>query len=505
MKNFRYKIKNSGKRNYKQKGVWLSALVMVAITLFNSCQKEEDVAVSLGEPIALSVSNSELILSQKQATESVFSFSWTRGTNHGTSSSISYSLEMDLEGNDFATAQIYDLGKGVYEKKFKAKELNDLLLAYWGVETGSTASFEAKVTANVIKEGVEDGVSETLTFSLMPYKPVSEELYMVGSATPSGWDIGNATALVLNSSQPWIYTYEGQMKTGTFKFAVNTDECWCQDFYTKDANDDSKMVYNEGGSGGDLQWEISEGGNYKLTVNLLDLTIEMKKLAGPEFGELYIVGDASPSGWNIGKPEAFTQSAANPFVFTYEAVLTPGEFKISTFAGDWCDGQWINPSQSDQDLTATDYIVTNGCDGPDNKWRVTEDTQGRYLITINQYDNSIKIERVMLYIIGDGGPNGWNIGTPEPMTIDNGIYVFEGELGADNATGEFKFSKYKGDWCDGDWIIASSPDQAITDTSHKIRHGCEGDDNKWRLKDGEAGTYRITIDLEADVLTFEKQ
>ena len=505
MKNFRYKINNSGKRSYLPNDVWLSAFIILAITFLNSCQKEDDIVVSMGEPITLSVSNSELILSQKQASESVFSLNWTRGTNHGTSSSISYSVEMDLEGNDFAAAQIYDLGKGVYEKKFNAEELNDLLLNYWGVEPGSTASFEARVTANVVKEGVEDGVSEILTFSLIPYKPVSEELYLVGSATPNGWDIGNATQMLPNLSEPWIFTYEGQMKSGTFKFAVNTDDCWCQDFYNRDAADDSKMVFNEGGTGEDLQWEITEGGNYKVTVDLLELTIEMTKLTGPEFNEFYIVGDASPSGWDIGNPEAFTQSTADPFVFTYEAVLTPGEFKISTFAGDWCDGNWINPSQPDQVLTATDYIVTNRCDGPDNKWRVTEETQGRYMITINQYNKSIKIEKVMLYIIGDGGPNGWNIGTPEPMAIENGFYVFEGELGADNATGEFKFSKYKGDWCDGDWLISATPNQSVTDGSYIIRHGCEGDDNKWKLKDGEAGNYKITIDLDNEAMTIVKQ
>ena len=127
------------------------------------------------------------------------------------------------------------------------------------------------------------------------------------------------------------------------------------------------------------------------------------------------------------------------------------------------------------------------------------------MITINQYNKSIKIEKVMLYIIGDGGPNGWNIGTPEPMAIENGFYVFEGELGADNATGEFKFSKYKGDWCDGDWLISATPNQSVTDGSYIIRHGCEGDDNKWKLKDGEAGNYKITIDLDNEAMTIVKQ
>jgi len=480
-------------------------LILAVGWFVSSCQKEEEIVVSDGSPIVLSVSDSELALSQQEAYEFVFSLSWSRGTNHGTSSSISYTLEMDIEGNDFTTAQVYDLGKGVYEKSFTGEVLNDLLLNYWGVESGTAANFEARVTANVTKDGVEDGVSETMTFMLTPYKPVSEELYMIGSSTPSGWDITNATAMVPDASEPWIFTYEGQMKTGTFKFAVNTESCWCQDFYTKDPDNASKMVYNEGGSGDDLQWEITEGGNYNITVDLLELTITMKKLTGPQFSELYIVGDASPSGWNIESPEAFTQSSSDPFIFTYEAELSAGDFKISTYTGSWCDGQWINAAEENAALTSTSYIVTNGCDGPDNKWHVSEENVGRYLITVNLYTETIKIEKVVVYLIGDGGPNGWNISSPEPMTLVDGVYVFEGALGADNATGEFKFSKYKGDWCDGEWIIAASDSQSISDTSHGIRHGCDGDDFKWKLKDGEAGNYRITVDLVNDIITIDKQ
>ncbi len=505
MNTFRNILSNRHKQGKAGKFPWIMSLLVLAGLSTNSCQKEESFEVSMGDPIVLTASSSDLAISQKQSFQPIFTLSWTRGTNHGTSSSIAYTLEMDRQGNDFATAMTYSLGKGVYEKNFTGQDLNDLLVNHWNIDYGTSAAFEARVMADVIQEGVEDGVSETITFSLMPFKPVTEKLYLVGSATPNGWDITKATPMEPDESQPWVFKYEGQFKTGTFKFAVDTNSCWCQDFYTRDAASASKMVYNVGGSGDDLQWEVTEGGNYRITVDLLELTITIKKLEGPPFNELYIVGDASPSGWNIASPEAFTQSAADPFVFTYEAVLVPGDFKISTFTGDWCDGQWISPSQPDQVLTATDFIVTDGCVGPDNKWHVTDLTQGRYKITVNLYTNMIKIEPVMLYLIGDGGPNGWNISNPTPMSLVNGVYIFEGKLGADNPTGELKFSKFKGDWCDGDWIIATSPDQSITDTSHKIRYGCEGDDFKWRLKAGEAGTYRITIDLETDVLTIVKQ
>ncbi len=506
MNTIRNIFKECGKQSVAGKIMRMFILVVTVALVFAACQKDEEIVVSEGEDIALSVSDSALALSQKQAFETVLIFNWSRGTNHSTSSSISYTLEIDTEGSDFATSQIYDLGKGVYEKNFTTEALNDLLLNYWNIEPGTVTSFEARVKADVTKEGVDDGVSETKTFLLTPYKPVSEELFMVGGASPNGWDISGATPMAANSASPWIFSYEGQMKVGTFKFAVNTDGCWCQNFYTQDPADAGKMVYNEGGSGDDVQWEITEGGNYKITVDLLSLTITVNKLVGPEFSELYIVGDASPNGWNMPSSEAFTVDAGNPFIFTYEATLTPGDFKIATFSsGDWCGGQWLNASQPDQVLTATDYIVTTGCDGPDNKWHVTEETQGRYKITVNLSKKTVKIEPVMLYIVGDGGPNGWNINNPEPMSVVDGLYVFEGALGADNPTGEFKFSKYQGDWCDGDWLVAATANQSVTDGSYKIRYGCEGDDNKWKLQDGDAGNYKITIDLDQETMTIVKQ
>ncbi|TXD82663.1 PKD domain-containing protein [Subsaximicrobium wynnwilliamsii] len=112
----------------------------------------------------------------------------------------------------------------------------------------------------------------------------------------------------------------------------------------------------------------------------------------PSYDALYIVGDASPSGWNIGSPEAFTQSNTDAFIFTYQAVLTAGEFKISTFQGDWCDGDWLNPPNNGDDLSENSFITTSGCEGPDNKWMLTSANEGTYLITVDLSDQTIVFE-----------------------------------------------------------------------------------------------------------------
>ena len=266
-------------------------------------------------------------------------------------------------------------------------------------------------------------------------------------------------------------------------------------------------MYNEGGSGDDLQWSIDTEDNYRLTVNLLDKTLQVETYVPvdpdePPFPMLWMVGDASESGWNIDAPVSFVQNENNPIEFVYEGTFSPGNFKI--FAGplgDWC-GDWYRPSTDNEALINGGIIQNAGCDVPDNRWLITPATAGRYKITVNTIENTITFKSVMLYLIGDGGPNGWNINNPSPMAYINGEYIFNGALGANNPIGEFKISKFVGDWCGGDWINAAVPNQSIYNEAFINTVGCEGPDNKWKLQTGQAGNYEIRINLDTEVLTI---
>ena len=63
-----------------------------------------------------------------------------------------------------------------------------------------------------------------------------------------------------------------------------------------------------------------------------------------------IVGDASPSGWDVNNPVAFKQDLTNPLFFTLECSLNEGNFKLLTGTkGDWC-GEWYRPLVDNQDF-----------------------------------------------------------------------------------------------------------------------------------------------------------
>lgn len=490
-------MKNKSKINYRR-AIKVLLIPVLLFSLFFSCREELDAEEF--EFSELSVKTSEVPELLPNMYNSKFNFSWTAGNNMSTNSSISYKLEIDKKDNNFSNPQSYEIGKNIYTYDIIIGELNNLIVNTYGGTPGTPITMQARVTATFGDSSVTPQ-SAVADFTVTPFKPFSSSLYIVGSASPNGWDISNAIALTPSSSTPGEFVYYGQLKNGSFKFAVSQDGCWCQDFYTQDPDDETKMVYNEGGSGMDIQWIIDNPSLYKVTVNLITLSIDIQEMDEPQFSNLWIVGDASPSGWNVDTPVAFKQDTNNPFIFNLECSLTPGVFKIlAGQTGEWC-GQWYRPLVDNQGLTETGVEQNSGCD-VDNKWLVTADTAGRYLITLDTASNTIHFTPINVYMIGDATPNGWNMGTLAPMQKNGSVYTWTGPLTA----GEFKFAKFNTDWCQGTELVGVTANQSISNTQFQERVKCAGGDStdfKWKVTAGQAGTYTFTLNLDTNTLSIE--
>src|SRR5690606_20543471 len=242
---------------------------------FSSCEEDlSDPALNAEDTLELSTSVTELEL-RESTFESTLDFNWSTGTNRKTGAAIAYTLELDLASGDFSDpiATFLAQTKNTFTFKIAQGDLNGILLDH-GLHAGEAYGLRLRLTARVSHESVADQVA-TADFTVTPFKPVSQELFIVGDATPNGWNIGRASPLRSSSDRRGVFVYEGKLGLGNYKFAVSQEGCWCQDFYTMDPTDPGKIVYNEGGSGEDLQWSITtELGleeNYKITVDLLNL------------------------------------------------------------------------------------------------------------------------------------------------------------------------------------------------------------------------------------------
>ncbi len=84
---------------------------------------------------------------------------------------------------------------------------------------------QVRITATFGDTSVKPQTAIT-DFTLTPFKPFTSTLYIVGDATPNGWDITKATALGSKefSSNPAELTYYGQLKQGNFHLPFGINE-----------------------------------------------------------------------------------------------------------------------------------------------------------------------------------------------------------------------------------------------------------------------------------------
>ena len=141
--------------------------------------------------------------------------------------------------------------------------------------------------------------------------------------------------------------------------------------------------------------EAGKSGHYRLTVNPYELTVKAEKLSSLpdkaeavwEEGMVYMVGDATPAGWDINSPTAMVK---NGDIFTYEGPLAVGEMKFPVEFR-W-DGPTYMAEEAGTDITAggefTIVLSPNG--DPDNKFKVT--AAGNYKLTLDTKALKLKVE-----------------------------------------------------------------------------------------------------------------
>ena len=229
-----------------------------------------------------------------------------------------------------------------------------------------------------------DVIDMTFSAEEQASSPFSE-LWIVGSAVPKGWDLDNADMMLQNPVDPFIFHFNAELAAGEFKIA--TAKSWDAPFYRPVSADQpiTETAIQLSAGDPDHKWIITEPGPYKITLNLRDNTIEIKSFT--PFENLWIVGDATPAGWNIGAPVEMTRS--DDYVFTWTGQLNAGEFKFPIATGDWGTGFFM-PFGADESINTT--IMTFRPNGsPDTKWRVQPGEEGTYTITLNQLYHTIAI------------------------------------------------------------------------------------------------------------------
>ena len=227
-------------------------------------------------------------------------------------------------------------------------------------------------------------------------------LYVIGGATSYGWNLDDAQALLSTDENPSVFSGTIYLKGGadnTFKFMENSE--WGGTEYGVAVDAASTVVSGDytlaSGSldNGYKQASVAADGNYLIVVDTesLEASITLSDYQATEikYCELYLVGNATPGGWNIADATPLRQVAGSPYEYKSDVALVAMEnesaasFKIATAlrgASSW-DAKYF----MFRDVEDAGKVSTDATD--DRQWSVPED--GNYTVCVNTVANTISI------------------------------------------------------------------------------------------------------------------
>lgn len=352
-----------------------SLFILMALLIFSSCKKELEAPVAAPlDPGILSASKDTVVIDAANPGNEAVKFTWTAEKN----SLIAYTLII-ASGDKYDTVVI---AQNAISKSFTNSELNNIVVTKFGLPVGVSAVIKTKVIASVTindKSATTNEVSIKVTPA--PTGPPYSKLWVVGDATPNGWDINNPNQMKVDPANAFQFKYNEVLSAGEFKIPVVTGN-WGADFFMPPTNHpalSSTEVRLTPGGNPDNKWQITTPGAYKILLNISSSPFITITPYTP-YTQLWMVGDATPAGWDINNPTPMVQTAGNPYEFTYTGPLKAGGFKIPTATGSWGTDYFMPPA-NDAPITETTLLFIPG-GNPDNKWKVTE--AGNYKVTLNQ-------------------------------------------------------------------------------------------------------------------------
>lgn len=324
----------------------ISKLLFLAAIVFGlaACNKVEELPFyKSGTAPVLSASANSVAPAPADSNNTALTLSWTSANYATDSTNVKYVIEIDSTGKNFTNAYTRTV-TGTSSTSFIAKELNTVLLNK-GYAFGVPADMDVRVTSSYANNN-ERLTSNTVTIKMTPYKvppkialPESGKLFIVGSATAGGWNNpvpipAQELARIDETTFGEIFQLNGGQEF--LLLPVNGD--WGHKYSVAD---NSFAGLNEGG---DFGYDLSDNfpgpatsGLYKIIVDFQTGKFSVTPYTGVLPDNLFIVGDATPGGWNNPVPTPSQQfTRFNSSIFEITLPLTGGkQYLFLPVNGDW--------------------------------------------------------------------------------------------------------------------------------------------------------------------------
>lgn len=303
---------------------------------------------------------------------------------------VSYTVQIDKAGNNFASAQPLVVTGSLSANVFVA-DMNDLLLTKFGAKADEAVSMEMRLLASYGENSTIPVVSSnTLSLTLTPYSPVVKipAIYIVGDM--NGWDNKNTDFMMFrdnNDPNSGVYTYTGRIGANCyFKFcpeeSLGTYKMYCR-------NDDNTIVYEDRADGS----FFSETDSYKtITLDIKNMTYtitEYDASAAPVWEKMNFVGSFCDFGSSNNDPD-MVKSSYDPHIWSLSLPIDVVGYGVKFRANHSWDTKWcpITPTDNPYGISLYNNQVDNNIDisaqGVGNYYVKFNDLTGHYIVMLKK-------------------------------------------------------------------------------------------------------------------------
>ncbi len=133
---------------------------------------------------------------------------------------------------------------------------------------------------------------------------------------------------------------------------------------------------------------------FVLAFSLFSVSCKKEIKAGPPlsltYDQVYMVGNATSVGWDIGNAIPMTATAGNADEFTWTGPLYAGEIKFPT-ALSWSSDTFMSSASGQSITNNKGLLALSG--NPDYHWVLTDADAGNYKITLNTKDLTVTFQK----------------------------------------------------------------------------------------------------------------
>ena len=327
-------------------------LLTAGITGFlAACDKAETLPLhGSGTTSVLSASSTNIAPAPVDSNKIALTLNWTSPLYATDTTNYKFVIEIDSTGKNFAKADTRTV-MGKLTTSFIAKELNTLLLDR-GYAFNVPVDMDVRLKASYGNNN-ELKLSNVLKIRMTPYKippkialPASGRLFIVGSGTAGGDATGWNNPVPVPSQEfsrldetTWGGVF--QLTGGkSYLLLPTNNNVWDIKYGGTGANNLNNVDGDNFKVGGSDLKTPAASGMYKIIFDFQQGKFTVTPYGGTLASALFIVGDATPGGWDNPAPALSTQTftRVNSSLFELTIPLNAGKsYLFLPVAGSWND------------------------------------------------------------------------------------------------------------------------------------------------------------------------